>query len=29
MSKISQAGLERFNFKKNLNKYYEVIKTEI
>ena len=29
MNKISQAGLERFNFKKNLNKYYEVIKTEI
>ena len=23
------AGLERFNFKKNLNKYYEIIKTEI
>jgi len=29
MNKISQIGLERFDFKKNLNKYYKIIRTEI
>ena len=29
MNKNSQLGLERFNFNKNLNKYYEIIRTEI
>ena len=29
MNKTSQVGLERFDFKKNLNKYYETIRTEI
>ena len=29
MNKNSQLGLERFNFKKNLNKYYEIIRKEI
>jgi glycosyltransferase involved in cell wall biosynthesis len=29
MNKISQIGLERFNFKENLNKYYEIIRAEI
>ena len=29
MNKNSQLGLERFNFKNNLNRYYEIIRKEI